>query len=220
MEHIAIKATPREASASKGERNRLRRAGHIPAAVFGKGIEEELVTVEARDIAAVLSSEAGINTLIDLTVKGKRHLVKLAQVEIDPLSRNFLHVGLHKINAREPQKASVPVQMDGEPEVVNLGDGLLDQVNLTIDIRALPDKIPANLSLDISGMQVGDVLYASNVELPEGVELISPEDTVIVSLQVAKVLEVEPETTEEPAEGEGEEAAEDAEGAEAENNAE
>lgn len=188
MEHIAIEARLRGATVTKGERKRLRRAGQIPAAVFGKGMDAVLVTVEARDLAKVLGSDAGTNTLIDLSLGTQRHLVKLTEVDIDPITRTFQHVGLHKIQANEQQKAVVSVEIIGEPEAVRLGDGLLEQGTLAIEVRSLPDSLPAHLSLDVSALTIGDALHASDVPLPAGVELVSPPDTGIVSLRVAREL--------------------------------
>ncbi len=203
MEHIAIEAKTRTANTSKGERNRLRRAGHIPAAVFGKGIEGVLVTIEAKDVAKVLASDAGANTLIDLSLDGARHLVKLSEVEINPLTRNFQHVGLHKISANEPQKATVPVELIGEPEAVRLNDGILDQAHFTIDVKALPERLASHITLDISEMQIGDVKYASDIALPNGNELLSPGDTVIVSVKMARELVTDTEIENEMEEGTG-----------------
>jgi large subunit ribosomal protein L25 len=203
MEHIAIEARTRQANTSKGERNRLRRAGHIPAAVFGKGIDGVLVTIEAKDVAKVLASDAGANTLIDLSLDGARHLVKLAEVEINPLSRNFQHVGLHKISASEPQKATVPVELIGEPEAARLNEGILDQAHFTIDVKALPERLASHITLDISQMQIGDVKHASDIPLPAGNELLSAEDTVIVSLKLARELVTDTEIENELAEGTG-----------------
>lgn len=203
MEHIAIEARPRLANTSKGERNRLRRAGHIPAAVFGKGMEGVLVTVEARDVAKVLASDAGANTLIDLSVDGARHLVKLADVDINPITRNFEHIGLHKISANEPQKATVTVELLGEPESVRLNEAILDQAHFTIDVKALPERLATHITLDVSEMQIGDVKHASDIALPSGNELLSAEDTVIVSVKVAREMVTETEIENELEEGTG-----------------
>lgn len=203
MEHIAIEAKPRLAGTSKGERNRLRRAGHIPAAVFGKGIEGVLVTVEAKDVAKVLASDAGANTLIDLSLEGARHLVKLAEVEINPLTRNFQHIGLHKISATESQKATVTVELIGEPESVRLNEGILDQAHFTIDVKALPERLATHITLDVSDMEIGDVKHASDIALPSGNELLSPEDTVIVSVKVARELVTDTEIENELQNGTG-----------------
>ena len=203
MEHIAIEAKPRLANISKGERNRLRRAGHIPAAVFGKGIEGVLVTVEARDVAKVLASDAGANTLIDLSLGGDRHLVKLAEVEINPLTRNFQHIGLHKISATEAQKATVTIELIGEPESVRLNEAILDQAHFTIDVKALPERLATHITLDVSEMQIGDVKHASDIMLPSGNELLSAEDTVIASVKIARELVTDTEIENELEDGTG-----------------
>lgn len=200
MEHIAIEARPRSASATKGERKQLRRGGHIPAALFGKGIDPVLVTVEARDLMKVLHAETGVNTLIDLSLEGRRHLVRLAQVELDPVHRTFLHVGLHEMAANEARKATVPVEITGEPEDVQTGVALLETSLVHVDVRCLPDRLPAAFTLDVSDMKIGDVRYASDLPLPEGAELLTPPDTAVVSLHVkAAMVEEVAETGEEQA---------------------
>lgn len=187
MEHIAIEVKPRSATNSKGERKRLRRAGHIPAAVYGKGIAPTLVSIEARDVSKVMASAAGTNTLIDLTLSGQRHLVTLSELEIEPIGRTLLHVGLHKIAQNVVMKASVPVELIGEPEAVRLGDGRLEtNGNVTVDVKALPEQMPTSLSLDISDMQIGDVQYVSALDLPQGVELVTDTEQPLVSVRVAK----------------------------------
>jgi len=183
MEHIAIEARPRPGNVTKGERNRLRRLGHIPGAVFGKGMDPVMVTVEARDLVRVLHAATGVNTLIDLTVEGGRHLVRLTEVEIDPVHRTLLHVGLHKIAANEAQKATVPIEIVGEPEDVRAGLSLLETGLSQVDVRCLPGDVPSSLTLDVSEMQTGDTRHAADLTLPPRVELLSPADTSIVSVR-------------------------------------
>lgn len=202
MEHIAIEARPRPGNVTKGERNRLRRLGHIPAAVFGKGMDPVMVTVEARDLARVLHAATGVNTLIDLTVEGGRHLVRLSEVDIDPVQRTFLHVGLHKIAANEAQKATVPIEIVGEPEDVRAGLSLLETGLSELDVRCLPGDVPSSLVLDVSDMQTGDTRHASDLTLPARVELLSPPETSIVSVRTkpSMVEEVTEAAEEQPAE--------------------
>ena len=193
MEHIAIEAQPRAAHVSKGVRKQLRRAGHIPAAVFGRGVGTTLVTVEAKDIARVLASNAGQNTLIDLSVGGARHLAKLTEVEIDPISRVLNHVGLHTIQASESQKATVPIELVGEPEAIHMGTGVLESGTLTLDVKALPEKLAPSITVDVSRLNIGDVLYASDVTMPDGHELLTSPDIAIASLHVARQIVSETE---------------------------
>ena len=182
MEHIAVEARPRTANVTKGERNRLRRMGHIPAAVFGKGMDPVLVTVEAKALAKVLLSDAGKNTLIDLSLGDSRHLVRLAEVEMDPIHRTFLHVGLHKMAVGEATKATIPVLVVGEPEDVRLGQAMLEPGAGSLEVKCLPEDMIAHLDLDVSDMHIGDVRFASDLKLPPRMELLSPPDTALVSL--------------------------------------
>jgi large subunit ribosomal protein L25 len=190
MEHIAVTVQPRSERLTKGERKHMRRIGRIPASLYGRGMESQSVLISLQDIARVLSSAAGANTLLDLTIpdsKG-RHLVRLTQVEFEPISRRVMHVALHKIQANEPQKSSLPVEMEGEPEPLRLHEGILE-VNAThIDVRSLPERTPVNVTVDVSGMAIGDVIYASDIKLPDGVELLSLPETPIVSVRIARDL--------------------------------
>jgi large subunit ribosomal protein L25 len=187
MEHIAIVARPRSATMTKGERKRLRRAGHIPAAIFGRGPASTLVTVEARDLARVFSAPSGRNTLIDVSVDDVRQLVRIADFDIDPISRMFLHVGLHRISGTELEKATIPIELIGEPEAIRMGTGSLVQGSLIVEVRALPDALPGTIQIDISELHIGSSLHASDIVLPKGVELVSPPDTSIVALHAARV---------------------------------
>ena len=183
MEHMSIEARPRNAGVTKSELKRLRRMGHIPAAVFGRGMEPVLVTVDARALNRVLGSEAGVNTLIDLTLEGRRHLVRLTEVDLDPIARTFLHVGLHTIQRNEASKATVRIEIVGEPEDVHTGLALLEPGALSVEVKSLPEDLVPALTLDISDMKIGDVRHVSDLPIPERLELLSAPDTAIVSVR-------------------------------------
>jgi ribosomal protein L25, Ctc-form len=187
MEHIAIEVQPRAHHNTKSERKTMRRVGQIPGSLYGKGIDPEPVVIGAKDIARILTSETGTNTLVDLTLEGKKHLVRLTNLEVDPISKALQHVGLQKISARDPQKATIALELEGEPEPVRLNEALLEFSTTSIDIRALPEQLVASLTVDVSGMQVGDVIYASDLKLPNGFELLTSPEAAIVSVKMAKV---------------------------------
>lgn len=186
MEHMSVEAQRRSADVTKSERNRLRRAGHIPGAIFGKGFDPLLVTVEARDIARILNSEAGENTLIDLSLEGQRHLVKLTEVDLDPISRKLQHIGLHKLQTNELTKASIPVELVGEPADVAHGLAILEPGVSSVDVKCLPDALIGSLRIDISSMAIGDVKYVSDLDVPENIEVMTSADSAIVSVHVAR----------------------------------
>ncbi|GAB4465210.1 MAG: hypothetical protein OHK0029_35680 [Armatimonadaceae bacterium] len=197
MERIAVDAQVRPAHMTKGERKALRHQGVVLGSVYGKDLEATPILMQGSDLLRVVSGESGINTLIDLKLEGKTHLVRISTLETETVTNRPMHIGLHKVSLKDTQKTSVPVELLGEPEAVQNNTGLLDQALMTVDIRAkLQDLVPT-LQVDISNMQVGDVIRAGDLELPEGCELMIDPESPVVSLQAAPVLAVEPVETEE-----------------------
>jgi len=186
MEHMTLEAKPRPENESKGAVKRRRREGQIPANLFGRGMETRLVVLEARDLVRVLQSDAGVNTLIDLNIEGQRHLVKLTNVEMEPVTRTFRHIGLHKLATGETTKATIPIELIGEPDTVSTGVAVLEPNLNAVEVRCLPEKLIASLPLDVSDMQIGDVKHVSDLSFPEGVEVLTQTDLPIVSLHVSR----------------------------------
>ena len=186
MEHIAVTARPRATRNTKGEQRQMRLQGHIPAAIYGKGIDAILLTVEAKDVARVLNSEAGVNTLIDLTLDGGRHLVKIDQVDMDPIARTLRHISLHKIARNETTKATIPIELIGTPEDVAAGTAILEPGAVHVDVKCLPEDLVAALTMDVSEMKIGDVRHVSDLQVPRGIEILAPPETSIASVHVAR----------------------------------
>src|SRR5690348_755780 len=124
METIMIEANRRE-KRTKGEVKKMRRQGRVLGAVFGRGIQPYLVDVPVRQLVKVLASDTGMNTMIDLTVDGKKSSVMISELDRDPITRGFLHVGFHQINRSEKIHAHVPIRLTGEPEPVRIKEGVL-----------------------------------------------------------------------------------------------
>jgi large subunit ribosomal protein L25 len=186
MEHIAVEARLRESHLTKGERKELRHQGLILGSVYGRGLEAVSVVLRANDLSRVVNAETGMNTLIDLQVDGQRHLVRVSKLETDPITHFPIHVGLQKINAREPQKATIPVELVGEPEAVRTNEGMLEAASPSVDVRAMPESLVSALTLDISDMALNDVRRAGDLTLPKGFELLSDPDAPLVSLRAVQ----------------------------------
>jgi len=195
MQHIAIEVTPRPERLTKGERKQLRKDGNILATVYGKGQESVPVTVKASDLARVFRAETGINTLIDLPLNGKRHVVKMEHVEQDPITHHILHVGLHEIQANEPQKATIAVEIVGEPDAVHTKEGVLELNATTVEVKCLPEQAVTSVVLDVSDMTINDVRRAGDLKLPGGFELLTDPDMMLASLHVLKARVTEEEAT-------------------------
>jgi large subunit ribosomal protein L25 len=183
MQHVAVQAERREKKLSKGQRRLLRDSGHVLASVYGRDTDAVSVTVPIEAIRDVLSAETGMNTLIDLTLDGQRHLARIAKVETDIYSRRLLHVGFQKIKATEPRKATIPVEITGEPEAVHNHTARMETGVREIEVMALPERLAPAVMLDISELAVGDVLRAGDIELPAGHELVTDPEMPLVSVK-------------------------------------
>ncbi|HEX5323066.1 MAG TPA: 50S ribosomal protein L25 [Capsulimonadaceae bacterium] len=211
MQTIAIEAKRREKQ-SKGEVKRLRRQGRVPGAVFGRGIEPYLVEITTRQLVQVLGSESGLNTMIDLSVEGKKSSVMISELERDPITRGFLHVGFHHVSRTEKIHTHVPIRLTGEPEPVKTKEAVMDQSLERLEVRALPGDLPPYIEVDVSELTIGSVLRVADVPKNDKLEIHTPEDTPIATVHVPRAAVVEPseaaaeaEAAEAPSEEKGEE---------------
>jgi large subunit ribosomal protein L25 len=182
--------------------NRLRAEGRIPAVVYGQGMDPVAVSVDRRELRQALSGPAGVNALISLTVAGETHPTIVKQLDRHPLRRTVTHVDFLKVNLDEDIEVAVPLTLLGEAKAVLSEGGLVDRAVDTITVRTRPNTVPNELPIDVSAMNIGDVLRLSDLEVPAGVELVDDPDMPIVTA-LGQAAEEEPE----PVEGE-EEAAE------------
>ncbi len=180
MQLTTLKATSRVSGSSRATA-RLRKAGQIPGVYYGKGQEAVSITVDARDIAKVLAPGKRY-TLLDLEIDGKAgNPAIIYNYQKDSISGTIDHIDFLKIDEKSPVTVRVPVILNGLPVGVKNEGGLFSQVSRFIKLSALPEKIPANVTLDISDSHAGVTYYAKMLPL-EGVELASPARTVIFTI--------------------------------------
>jgi large subunit ribosomal protein L25 len=214
MAEITLKATPRPPQGTRPAR-RLRNEGKVPGVVYGLGGDPVTLTVEWRELRAALVTEQGLNAVIHLEVDGERVPTLVKEMQRHPVRRNVLHVDFIRVDLNKPVDVDVPIHLEGEAEAVLREGGVIDQTLTSLAIHAKPDDIPAQLTVDISDLEIGDSKHVSDIALPAGVTTsVEPEETVVTaSFQVVEI--PEPVEGEEGAEGEEGEAAEGEEGAEA-----
>ena len=201
----------------KGAARKLRAAGRIPGVVYGGGRESTSISIDPRLLdRSIQQSEAGINTLFDLTVQGgaageKTVLVK--DIQRDPLMGQPLHADLYEVDMTQTIEVDVPIHLIGEPVGVVTMGGIMDHALRELKIECLPRAIPDSFDLDVTALELGDSLHVRDIALPDGVELRDDSDLSVVSVVAPKV-EEEPVAAEEAeegaegAEGEGDEKAE------------
>ncbi len=216
MAEIILHATPRPPQGTRPAR-RLRAEGKVPGVVYGLGGDPVPLTVDWRELRAALVTEQGLNAIINLELDGERTPTLVKEIQRHKVRRDVLHVDFIRVDLNKPVDVEVAIHLEGEAEAVAAENGVVDQVMTALLITAKPADIPAQLTIDISSLEIGSALRVGDIELPAGVttSVDAEEAVVTASHQVVEVPEpVEGE------EAEGEEAAEgeaaEAEGGEAE----
>jgi large subunit ribosomal protein L25 len=165
----------------KGVSRRLRKEGLIPAVVYGKGFDSVPVTVNPKELSAIIAGEGGRNNLITLKADGPLGgtLVIVADLFRDSLKGNLLHADLHKITLEEKVKVPVQVSLVGTSIGVKEG-GMLDFVMHTIEVECLPTQIPEHLEVDVTDLKIGDSFHISDLQVPQGIKVhADPKATVV-----------------------------------------
>jgi large subunit ribosomal protein L25 len=193
---------------------RLRRAGQLPAVVYGHGVESTSVTIDAHDFE-LLRRKAGPNALVDLSVDGKKaDPVLIHDVQVHPVTHRPLHVDLFLVRMTVELTVDVPLVAIGvSPAIENDGGTLLHAIE-SVRIRALPDHLPQSIEYSIENLVDFDAaIHVRDLAIPSDVTLLTDADEIVAKVQAPRV-EVEEPTAAEVEAAEGEEA-EGEEGAEA-----
>ncbi|MBA3276738.1 MAG: 50S ribosomal protein L25 [Chloroflexia bacterium] len=211
-DELILRAEPREIHGKKVKR--LRREGLVPGVVYGPVVSNTVsVSVNRREFERFFSRN-GHSTIVSLEWDGGKQPVLIREVQIDPVTRNPLHIDFFAPNMRVVLRQFVPVVMQHAGE----HEGVLQTIMTEVEVEALPANLPHQIDVDISHLvSVGDAIHVSDVTLPADVTVITAPEELIASL-VAEAVEEEPEEVdeEEGAEGEGEDAAAEGESADSE----
>ena len=209
MDQVALRADKREERGTRAAR-RMRRAGFVPAIVYGRDREPVSVMVADRDLYAALRTEAGLNALIALSVDSDDVLTVVREIQRHPVRGNIEHLDFIKVSLDEEIQADVSIEFLGTPIGVSEEGGVAETLVTTVAIRALPAEIPPSVELDIGELAIGDTLKISDLPIIEGVEYVEDGERPIVTILAPRAIEEEqPEEDLESLElAEGEEVAE------------
>ncbi|MGB6876004.1 MAG: 50S ribosomal protein L25 [Candidatus Acidiferrales bacterium] len=187
MEAFVVEAAPREERGKHAAR-RTRRAGQVPAVLYGGKLEPVAMTVNARQIARILRSETGHNTIFTVQVSGhKDERAMLKDWQVDPVSGALLHADLLRIAMDVRMRVKVPVHTFGEPEGVKLQGGIFETVTREVEVECLPADIPEEFKVDVSGLTIGKQLRASDLPLdPNKVKLVTDPQRVLAHVVILK----------------------------------
>jgi len=183
-DNISLEAREREGR-GKNDARRLRAQGMVPAVLYGDGggAGSTVLAVPAKVVDYTLQ-HVGDNALYDLKLGDQDDAtVRVVDVQRNPVSGRLVHVDLAPVNMRERIVVTVPLTVAGADNSPGVTEGgVLDQVAYEVEVESLPGDIPQGLTLDVSGLQIGDNLTLADVELPEGVELISDPEEVAATV--------------------------------------
>jgi large subunit ribosomal protein L25 len=208
-------AEPRD-RAGKGAARATRRAGRVPAVVYGDKKDPVLVSLDPRDVKKSVDSGTFFATIFDLQVGSQTERVIPRDMQVHPINQLPQHVDLLRVAADTKITVEVPCAFTNEEESPGLRrGGVLNVVRYAVEVQCGIDDIPQGFDIDLTGLDIGDSVHASTLTLPNGVELtITDRDFTIATVAAPTV--VAEETAAEGEEGEeGEEGAAPEEGAEA-----
>jgi large subunit ribosomal protein L25 len=194
----------------KGSARRTRRAGRVPAVLYGHGQDVVHLSLPAREFAAALRN-GGANALLTIVIDGTEQLALTKAVQRDPLTRTHEHADLLLVRRGERTTVDVPVVIVGEPGIDAISNHQLNTISIEADATLLPDTI----EVDVTGRTAGDNITAGDLSLPAGSTLVTDPDALVIGFlgaPTAEALEAELEQAEAEAGIEREESAEAAEG--------
>lgn len=171
---------------SKAHLKEMRRHGHVPGSLYGKGKTTISLEVPLPGLARVLKTDAGVHSILEMDIdggeRGQGGTAVIKAVQKDPLTRKLLQVDFERVELSDIIATTVPVMVVGDSIGVREG-GMLERVLDHIEVRSRADQIPTHLDIDISNLRIGQFVHGADIPLPEGVELASRGDDIIIALR-------------------------------------
>jgi len=201
-----ISATQRE-RVGKGSARAARRAGEVPAVIYGDKKEPLGIILEAREITKLVNQPGIFGRLLDITVNGKKNTVLTRDIQFHPVTDVVMHMDFLRVSGSAKVAVAVAVEFINEDQcpALKIG-GVLNVVRHEVELNCPATDIPEKITVDLEGLKIGDSIHISAIELPEGVEPTTTDrDFTVATLQspgggVKNEDEEETEATEEEAE--------------------
>ena len=206
-EQVNLNAEAREIDGKSSSR-KLRNAGSVPAVIYGGETDPMKVSILEKDITKASEVPGFTTQILKITVSGEEQSVIVKELQRHPATQRVLHADLQRVNPDTKISITVPVRFINEDICVGVkthGGAIARLIN-NIDISCLASNLPEYLEVDIAALDVGDSIFLSGLNLPDGVEIPSlalgdDRDQAVVSVTEAKVLDIEPEIIETDGEG-------------------
>ena len=195
----------------KGASRRLRREGMVPGIIYGGGKDPEMIATPHNKLLQQLEHEAIYSSILNLDLDGKTQRVVLKDLQRHPAKPFILHFDLLRVADTDRIKMNVPLHFVGEETAPGVkAGGKIHHSIVDIEVICEAQNLPEYIEVDVSGMEIGDMIHLTDIKLPEGVEIVAlthgdeqSHDEAVVSLQADRKAQAE-EGEEEEAGGEGE----------------
>ena len=195
-EKVIVKAEKRD-TRGKNESRRLRADGKIPVVVYGGGTESVAAAASLSDLAAILRTDAGVNTVFSLDIAGEGiNDVIFQDRQIDAVRGRLIHADLRRFAKGEKIEMTVPIHLIGDPEALKEEGAVLAQAMREIKVLCEPAKTPESIDVDISEMTPEHAIPVSDLKVGEGIEIHDAHETVVASIVIVKEVELEPQIEE------------------------
>lgn len=189
---LSIEAESREGFGKNASR-RLRRAGRVPAVVYGDQGPSLPLSVDPKEILRILRSDAGQNAIFTLEIKGKAPArVMLRDWQLDPIHGDLLHVDMVRVGRDHKLRVEIPIRVTGEAKGVKLQGGIFEFMLREVEVECLPDDIPEQVTVDVSELTIGQNLRVSDLPLGPKVKVLTEPRRVVAHVVALKAEEEKP----------------------------
>jgi len=204
LELIELKTNIRTTTGN-GPARVLRQAGQIPAVLYGPGTESVLLSVNISDIDMVLKKgrigQALLNLVIPDNGETSTKTVMVKELQLHPVSRNFLHIDFYEVAMDRKIMVNVPVTTTGKAKGVEVG-GIMQIIRRALEVQCLPLDVPESIEIDITDLDIGDSIHVGDISLQSEIEFVGDENLTVVTIVTPKIEEEEEPVEEEEEEGE------------------
>lgn len=204
MDIVTLKAQPRD-TAGKGPARTLRRAGRVPAVLYGSDADTISISIDAHELELMFHNPGYSRGLINLTVENDQPIEKtvmIKELQADPIKQDFIHVDFYEIKMDKKIHTTVSVTLTGTAKGVEAG-GILQLVRRELEIYCLPTDIPEQIEIDVTDLEIGESIHVGNVQPASGIEIPYETNFTIVTV-VSPRMEAAAEEEEGEKEAEGE----------------
>ncbi len=191
----------------KGSSRRLRRAGKVPAIIYGAGREPRALTFDHNELLKAAENEAFMSSVLNIQVGPNKRSTIIKDIQVHPSKRQIMHIDLQRIVEDEDIRMEIPLHYLNEDKAPGIKKGgSVSKIFTEVEVVCLPRFLPEYIEVDLSGMELDDMLHLSDLKLPEGVTLTAlnhepPNDEAICSMHVLRAASEEPEAGEAGEEG-------------------